>query len=69
MLCPRRDFYEKSGDGGLTSSSDARAHQAIALRTFLVQGLCLVVAFSAIHAARDQQQKTTNRIADINCNR
>jgi hypothetical protein len=31
MLCPRRDFYEKSAMlGGLTSPSDARAHQAIA---------------------------------------
>ena len=38
--------------GGLTSSSDARAHHGVG-GTFLVQGLCLVVAQSAIHAARD----------------
>jgi hypothetical protein len=41
--------------GGLTSSSDARAHHGVG-GTFLVQGLCLVVAQSAIHAARDQEK-------------
>ena len=39
--------------GGLTSSGDARAHQAIALITFLVQGLLVMAALSAVHAARD----------------
>jgi hypothetical protein len=39
--------------GGLTSSSDARAHLMVAWRTFLVQGLRVMVALSAIHAARD----------------
>jgi hypothetical protein len=38
-------FTKNRGDGGLTSSSDARAHQAIALRTFLVQALVVMAAF------------------------
>jgi hypothetical protein len=42
--------------GGLTSSGDARAHQAIALRTFLVQALVVMAALSAVHAARDNQR-------------
>jgi hypothetical protein len=43
--------------GGLTSSSDARAHHWVAWRAFLAQALVVMVTFSVIHAARDQQQK------------
>jgi hypothetical protein len=43
--------------GGLTSSSDARAHHGVAWIAFLAQGLLVMVALSAIHAARDQTKQ------------
>ena len=46
--------------GGLTSSSDARAHLRVVWRTFLVQVYSIMVAFTAIHAARDRKPVKDN---------
>jgi hypothetical protein len=42
--------------GGLTSSSDARAHHWVAWIAFLAQALLVMVAPFAIHAARDKSK-------------
>jgi hypothetical protein len=44
--------------GGLTSSGDARAHHGVAWIAFLAQALLVMVAYVAIHAARDNNKQS-----------